>query len=40
MPNALDLPHFVLNRLGIDSYKIHQGVYPVHENPDFIRVDF
>ena len=40
MPFALELPLVVLAQLGIESYKIHSGYYPVQEDADFIKIDF
>lgn len=40
MPFSFDLPTVVLLELGLDTYKIHSGFYPVQEDHEFIRVDF
>ena len=40
MPYSLELPAVVLLKLGIESYKIHSGVYPIQEYSDYISVDF
>lgn len=40
MPFTYELPSTLLHKLGIDSYKIHPGMYPVFESYDFIRVEF
>lgn len=40
MPFPYDLPTVVLLKLGIESYKIHTGLYPIQEDRDFIKIDF
>jgi len=40
MQNTFDLPGVVLQKLGLDFYRIPSGFYVVQEDQDFIRVDF
>lgn len=40
MPFAYDLPSCILLKLGLESYKIQSGLYPVQEESEFISVDF
>ncbi len=40
MPFMYELPPVVLLKLGIESYKIQPGTYPIMESPEYIRVDF
>jgi len=40
MPFNYDLPAYILLKLGLESYKIQSGLYPIQEDQDFIRVDF
>jgi len=40
MPFALELPPIVLLKLGLESFKIISGLYPIQEDLEFISVDF
>ncbi len=40
MPFAYELPPIVLLKLGLESFKIFSGLYPIQEDLDFISVDF
>jgi hypothetical protein len=40
MPFTFELPSILLLKLGIESYKIHPGSYPVQEDLDFLKIDF
>ncbi len=40
MPFSYELPTSLLHKLGLESYKIHPGTYPIFESYDFIRVEF
>lgn len=40
MLTTIDLPMVVLGKLGIESYKINPGIYPVQEDQHFIKIDF
>lgn len=40
MPFSCDLPDCVLRKLGLESYKIQPGLYPVFEENGFISIVF
>jgi hypothetical protein len=40
MPYPLEVPAAILLKLGIESYKIHSGLYAIKEDRNFITVDF
>jgi hypothetical protein len=40
IPYPLEVPAAILLKLGIESYKIHSGLYAIKEDRNFITVDF